>query len=294
MCQTHRPLAGRTALVACSEMKSETVAAGLRALGAHVVTLPVISIRPLADNAALDAALGNLAAYAWVIFTSGYGVQFFLQRMAEKSLPIGLCGDLRICAVGPATAALLEAAGLEVALVPADFVAEGVLQALAEKLGGLVNLRGLRVLLPRAKEARDVLPQALQSAGARVDVVPCYENTLPQVSPERLHSVLAQSPDLLVFTSSSSVRNFVTIIGSVRGGKLLSDTTTAVLGPVTAQTLSSYGKEADILPKENTIASLIEAISRHYQTADFRPPASDLGPQKTEPERQDPDSENGG
>ncbi len=270
MPETHSPLAGKTAVLACSELKSETLTAGLEALGARVITFPVISIRALADTSALDAALDNLGAYTWVVFTSGYGVQFFLRRLREKGTPEGLSGLPLICAIGPSTAAMLEAAGLVVSLVPEEFVAEGVIHALSQQGGRLSSLSGMRILMPRAREARDVLPHALKTAGALVDVVPCYENALPQVEPDRLRALLAQSPDLLVFTSSSAVRNFVTLTGGEPGKKLLADKATAALGPITARTLASYGKEADIVPQENTIVSLIKAIARHYRGSDPR------------------------
>jgi uroporphyrinogen III methyltransferase/synthase len=168
--------------------------------------------------------------------------------------------------VGPATAAALETAGVSVSLVPREFVAEGILSALEERCGGLRGLAGLRILLPRAKEARDLLPRALEAAGARVDVAPCYENTLPEIDAKQVQSVLACTPDLLVFTSSSTINNFVALLGSESGRKMLSDATVAALGPITARTLASLGKQAEILPRENTIPSLLDGIRLYYQT----------------------------
>jgi uroporphyrinogen III methyltransferase/synthase len=266
MSQLQLPLTHRTALVACSETKSEALAAGLKALGAKVIIFPVISIRGIADKRALDAALDDLSAYSWIIFTSTYGVHYFLTRMEERNIPRNRCRHPQVCAVGPATAAALETAGVSVSLVPREYVAEGILSALEERCGGLRGLAGLRILLPRAKEARNLLPRSLEAAGARVDVAPCYENTLPEIDAEQVQSVLACTPDLLVFTSSSTLNNFVALLGSESGRKMLSDATVAALGPITARTLASLGKQAEIVPRENTIPSLLDAIRLYYQT----------------------------
>lgn len=260
-----KPLARTAVLIACSELKSESLAAGLRALGAEVLVLPVISIRGTADKRALDAALDELNEYAWIIFTSAYGVRFFLNRIEERSIPRDRCKGLQICAVGPATAAALEASGIAVALVPKEYVAEGILAALAEKHGGLQGLAGSRVLMPRAREARDLLPRSLEAAGARVDVVACYENSLPQIDRKTLQSVVTHPPQLLVFTSSSAVYNFISLLGSEDAGRVLGRAAAAALGPITAGALASFGKEAEIVPRENTIASLLDAIRLYYQ-----------------------------
>jgi uroporphyrinogen III methyltransferase/synthase len=261
------PLAHKTVMIACSEMKTIDLTSGLESLGAKVIVFPVIQIKELGDKSALDAALDRLAAYAWVIFTSGYGVRFFLDRMGARDLSISLLNRLQICAVGPATAAALEASGIRVTLVPREHTAEGILSALAEVHGGLHSLKGLRVLLPRALEARDLIPRRLEEAGALLDDVPCYENTLPRLNPDRRQSLLDHPPDLLVFTSSSTVSNFVTLLGSDDAYKLLSCTRVAVLGPITADTLAYHGRRADITPAESTIPSLLSAISLHYQNA---------------------------
>ena len=244
-------------------MKAGALSACLAALGAEIIVFPVISIEGIADKAPLDAALDVLDEYSWIVFTSAYGVRFFLRRMDERGIPRARSGRIRVCAVGPATAATLEASGVAVSLVPEDYVAEGVLAALAKQHGGLANLAGARILLPRAKEARDLLPRTLEACGARVDVVPCYENTRPDVDPGLVQSVLDHPPDALVFTSSSTVRNFVALLGEVSAGNLLAGAVVAVLGPVTAETLRSMGKQADIVPPENTISALVDAI-RHF------------------------------
>jgi uroporphyrinogen III methyltransferase/synthase len=257
-------LTGKMALLACSEMKSESLTSGLAALGAEVLVFPVISIREIADKSALDTALDNLDEYAWIIFTSAYGVRFFLSRMEERGIAVERCNGRQVCAVGPATAAVLESRGVRVSLVPGDFVAEGIVAALQE---GQAELCGLRILLPRARQARDLLPDALERIGARVDMVACYENILPEIDRDQVQAVLRSPPDLLVFTSSSTVRNFITILGSEGAREVLRHSAVAALGPITARTLADYGKEAEIRPDENTIPSLLDAIDRYFQAS---------------------------
>lgn len=259
------PMARRRVLVACSAQKSESLVQGLASMGAEVVPLQVITIKEIADKSAIEAALANLAAYAWVVFTSSYGVLFFSQFMDEYGLAAGLRKQLRVCALGPATAATARECGYEVSLVPEDFVAEGVLHAFARQHSGLDGLAGMRILLPRAKEARDVLPRELAAAGALVDIVPCYETALGRIDDKALMMIRERTPDLLVFTSSSTVRNFLILLNREdEGRKILSGAPVAALGPVTAQTLESFGKKCDIVPAENTIPSLLEAIWHFY------------------------------
>lgn len=260
------PLAGKSVVIACSESKAEALASGLGALGADVRVFNVLSIRETADQSALDAALDHLHEYAWIVFTSTHGVHFFLRRMENRGIPKHLSRDLQVCAVGPATAAALAAAGIPVSLVPREYVAEGILHSLAEKCGSLSALAGLRILLPRAREARDLIPRTLEAAGARVDVAPCYENVLPEIDSKQMQAFLARTPDLLVFTSSSAVRNFVALVGPDKGKEALAHATVAALGPVTERTLAAFGKQAEVRPRASTIAALLEAIRSYYES----------------------------
>jgi uroporphyrinogen III methyltransferase/synthase len=266
MHQASMPLAGKSVVIACSESKSEALASGLGALGAEIRVFNVLSIRETPDQSVLDAALDHLHEYAWIVFTSTHGVHFFLRRMDDRGMPKRLGRDSQVCAVGPATAAALVAAGIPVSLVPKEYVAEGILRSFAEKCGSLSALAGLRILLPRAREARDLIPRTLEAAGARVDVAPCYENVLPEIDGRQLQTFLARTPDLLVFTSSSAVKNFIALIGPNRGKEVLTQATVAALGPVTESTLAAFGKQAEIRPRESTIAVLIEAIRSHFES----------------------------
>lgn len=251
-------------LIACSARKMPELAAGLETMGAGVLPCPVIEVQPVEDRHFLDKAISSLRKYAWIIFTSVHGVEFFMQRLNE----CGFAGrDMpKICAVGPATAAELKKFGLEAALVPKQYVAEGVLQALIDYHGGIQHLAGLCILLPRAKDSRKFLPEALSEAGAKIDVVPCYQTVRPKIDPGTIKKLREKRPDLLVFTSSSTINNLMDILGADIGRRMLMESTVAVIGPITASTAAAFGKRADIIPRENTIASLLEAIRNYYSS----------------------------
>ena len=253
-----KQLQNKTVLVACSEKKRADLISPLEAMGGIVVFLPVIAVREIEDKSKLDEALEKLEHYSWIIFTSAYGVAFFAQRLNERGIEIP--NGAKICAIGPATARALEECGFEVALVPQNFVAEGIIEELESYYGDLSRLSGKRILLPRALQARDVLPDGLAAAGADMDVVPCYCTVQGEINPDSVRALQQLNPDLMVFTSSSAVRNFVEIAGQDLALRMMRQAAVSVIGPITADTVKSYGKLPEIVPKENTIASLIEAI----------------------------------
>ena len=253
-------LQGKSAAVACSPEKSAKILLGLKEMGASVTRLPVIEIRETEDKDALDAALSRLDLYAWILFTSSYAVRFFARRAAECGRLAELSRHRNICAVGPATAAALRERGIETSLLPQDFVAEGVLHAFADRPGGLRDLAGARILFPRAREARDVLPRELERAGAQVEIVTCYEAIQGEIDPDTLQAMRANAPDLIVFTSSSTVHNFMGILGTSEGTGFLAKAVVAALGPITASAVQSYGRATDIVPRENTVLALLEAL----------------------------------
>lgn len=233
-------------------------------MGANVLPFPVIKMQELTDRHLLDQALESLTAYSWVVFTSVYGVNFFMRHLQQSGITGSPSEFPRICAIGPATAKAVRDAGYEVELVPEQFVAEGIVEALAKYSGGLEALVGQRILLPRAREARDVLPGALAASGIRVDVVPCYENVRPEFDEGALERIRAARPDLILFTSSSTVRNMIDILGQEEGKRMLLESVVGVLGMITGSTAESLGKRAEIVPRESTIASLLEAVHEYY------------------------------
>jgi uroporphyrinogen III methyltransferase / synthase len=259
-----KPLLNKTVFAVCSSKKMADLTGGLEEMGGKVVQLPVIEAKELDDKHALDKALSSLEKYSWIIFTSAYGVSFFARRLEELGIRRDPFCKLKICAVGPATANILREYGFETALVPEQYVAEGVIQALDKCCGGLRCLAGHRILIPRALEARDVLPNALAEAGALVDIVPCYQNIKAEMDPLKIRQAWDTAPDLIVFTSSSTIKNLMAILGQEYGKKLLLNSTVAVLGPITAKTAESFGKQVEIVPQESTMASLLEAVREYY------------------------------
>ena len=258
---SQKPLRNRTILVACSAAKMVELTARLQEAGGEVIPFPVIEVQELEDKQPLDQALDSLHEYSWVIFTSGHGVRYFMRRLNDRKPDRPMP---KICAIGPATARALAEFGHRAALIPEQFIAEGVLEALAQRSGGLPGLAGQRILIPRAREGRELLPDALSAAGARVDVVPCYRTVQAEIDENRIRQIRDTRPDLIVFTSSSTVRNMVDILGQEDGKKKLLESVVAVLGPVTGRTVESFGKRADIIPRENTIVSLVEEICAYY------------------------------
>ena len=260
-----KPLRGRTILVASSAAKMVELSALLESMGGKVLPFPVIEVQEIEDKSPLDRAIASLGEYDWILFTSVHGVAFFMRRLRE--LGTGAPAPMpKICAIGPATARAVEEAGHEVALVPRQFVAEGVVEALDQYCGGLQTLAGRRILIPRAREGRDVLPTALSAAGIRVDLVPCYRTVRAGLEESAIEQIRVVRPDLIIFTSSSTVRNMFDILGPEDGKKKILESVVAVLGPVTEDTVESFGKRAEIVPRENTIASLAGEICSYYSS----------------------------
>jgi uroporphyrinogen III methyltransferase / synthase len=257
-------LLDKTILVACSSKKMVELIEGLEALGGKALPFPVIEAKDIDDKRPMDRAVSSLSQYAWIIFTSAFGVTFFMRHMQERGIDRHFLDNLKICAVGPATAGALKAYDLNVALVPEKYVAEGVIQALERYHGGLQSLAGHRILLPRAREARDVLPNALMAAGVQLDVVPCYQTVRTELDEAIVQEFRTKAPDLIVFTSSSTVRNLIEILGQETWNKMVKDSIVAAIGPITAGTVEAFGKRVDIVPREYAIASLIAAIREYY------------------------------
>ena len=258
------PLGNLRVLVLGSPQTSTKLAARLERWGARIIPFRAIEMHKLKDPQALRGVFDRLAEYTWIIFTSSYGVLYFMEHLADRGINKHKIEHARICAVGPATASTAVEKGLRVDLVPGVFVAEGILKAFEEQPGGLGALNGCRILMPRAKEARDILSVKLTAAGARVDVLPCYETVKAAVEIEVVKDLFSHPPDLAVFTSSSNVENFLAIVGFREGLEMLRRSVTAALGPITAATLEHSGKKPEIIPEENTVSSLEQAIRAYY------------------------------
>ncbi len=253
---TH-PLFGRTILVTRAREQASKLTAALEDLGAKCIEVPAIRFTAPADGyAALDAAIDKLAAYSWVIFTSTNGVERFFQRLFAAKKDVRTLGQAKIAAIGTATAQKLQSFGILADLVPQEFRAEGVIQALQAELRP-----GMKLLLPRAQEARAILPEKLRELGAVVDVVPVYQTVAAEADAESLKEQLAAGEiDLVTFTSSSTVKNLLDILGDAA---VLGGVKTACIGPVTAETCRKHGVQPELVAKEYTIAGLVEAIQKN-------------------------------
>jgi uroporphyrinogen-III synthase len=252
-------LSGTRVLVGRAKHQAGALSEELRKRGAAVLEIPFIEIRKPKSFKPLDVALKNLATYDWLILTSANGVAAMWERMSKLLPKNTLLADVRIAAIGPATKKAIEQHGMKVDVVPEEYVAESIVKSLKNKV------KGKRVLLVRAKVARDVIPTELRQAGAHVDVVEAYETVVPQSSRARLSAALKNPknrPHVVTFTSSSTVKNFVELLGGTRKErhKQLAEVRMASIGPVTSATLRELGLAVDIAAKQFTIPGLIEAI----------------------------------
>jgi uroporphyrinogen III methyltransferase/synthase len=257
-----RPLFGKRVLMTRAKEQAAELAEQLAAYGAEPVEAPTIRIVPPEDWTAVDQAIGTVGSYGWVIFTSVNGVDRFMTRLRAKGLDARCLAGRQVCCIGPRTAQELEKFGVHADVVPADYQAEGVIAA----LGGR-DLKQARILIPRAEVARELLPDELRARGAHVDVVTVYRTIAPQDDREEWRRQLSDRQiHVVTFTSSSTVRNFVTLLGGVdRARLLLQSVLVACIGPITARTAEGFGLTVSIVPGENTIPALVNAIVRHYE-----------------------------
>jgi len=244
------PLFGRRIIVTRDRRQAAELAEPLEALGAEVLLVPVIEIREPADSGPLDRAIACLDSYDWLIFTSANGVRHFVDRLDRSA------SDLRslrakICAIGPATRAAVEALHLKVDKMPQEYVAESLVEAFASE-----KLEGRRILLPRAAVARDLVPVELSRRGAQVDVVEAYRTVLPDDAAVKSREALARKPQWIAFTSSSTVNNFI----QAAGKQALADVKIASIGPITSATVRDHGLKVDAEAKPHTTAGLIDAL----------------------------------
>jgi uroporphyrinogen-III synthase len=265
------PLAGVRILVGRARHQAGALSSRLSALGADVIEIPFIEIRKPRSFKPLDSALANLGIYDWLILTSVNGVGAIWERMKKLHLTKKHLGHLKVAAIGPATKKAIEKHKVKVSVVPEEYIAESVVKSLRK------HVSGKRVLLARAKVARDVIPRELLKLGAKVNVVEAYETVIPTSSRKRLRKLLEdpkRRPHVITFTSSSTVRNFIALLrqemwrGRLRPRSLrINDTQFASIGPVTSATLREFGLPVGIEARQYTIPGLVKAIVEHELTA---------------------------
>jgi uroporphyrinogen III methyltransferase/synthase len=259
------PLAGRTVVVTRAASQAGEFVAELERYGAKVIVCPTIEIAEPEGYERLDEAIDHLYGYDWLIFTSANAIDFFLRRLNARGVSLDQLDEIKVCAIGQASADKLRDAQVHVDVVPSQAKAEGVFSALTDFVGGSEQLHGLNILIPRAAVGRDYLPKALEAAGARVDVVTAYRTIVPEnLDRGRLSAMLAGSADCIAFTSSSTVKNLALLFDTHDLSRILSGVTVACIGDVTAATAAEYGLHVDIQPALSTVKDLAKAIADHY------------------------------
>jgi uroporphyrinogen-III synthase/uroporphyrinogen III methyltransferase/synthase len=258
------PLVGRRVLVTRAAHQAGKLSEGLRALGAEPVEVPVLEIRPPVSFEPLDAALHQLNSYDWLILTSANAVHALTDRAAALGIALSQPSSLQVAAVGEATAAYARSAGLQVAFVPEAYVAESLVEGLLQSLQTQTSSQ--KILLVRAAIARDVIPDALRSVCAQVDVVDAYRNVLPEAAPEQLRQALQNGIAAATFTSSSSATHLAEAARAAGVAWPFAGVPAISIGPITSQTLRELGwppaAEANPSDISGLIAAVVDLFSR--------------------------------
>ena len=253
-----KPLFGKGVVITRPEKQADDLAQLLTREGAHPLSFPTIKIVPPPNWRDLDAAIKNLEDYDWLIFTSANGVAFFFERLFAKNKDIRDLKGIKICCIGPATAQQVRSKGIMVDLVPKKFISEGILESFSG-----IDLRGEKILIARAAKARDVLPAGLKKSGAKVDVVTAYETVNSGKKKNELETLFKENQvDVITFTSSSTVNNFVKIMG--RNISLPKGVKIACIGPVTSEAAKKAGLPVDIHQEEYTMKGLVGALIDYF------------------------------
>ena len=258
-----RPLFGKRIVVTRSREQAGELIDMLEERGAEAIPAPTIRIAPPEDSADLDRACAEAGAFDWIIFTSVNSVDFFMERLLAISDVRELKG-VRLCAVGDGTAAHLTRYGIKVDLIPPEFRVESIIETM--KRAG--TIRGSRFLLPRADLAREVLADDLRAEGGDVVEVVAYRTMLASAERDDDHDIYAmlleRQIDAITFTSASTVRNFVEMLGRDQAADLLRTTTVACIGPVTAEAAQQLDIETTVMPERYTIPDLVDALVEHF------------------------------
>ena len=252
-------LAGKRVLVTRAAEQAGPFISQLQERGARVVECPTIRLAPPEQWGPVDDALRQLAGFDWLVLTSANGVRFFFERLAQLGLSTAGLNGCKVCVVGPKTAEALSRKGVVADLVPEQFTAEGVVAA----FNGF-DLRGKRVLFPKAAGARDLIPRLLAEQGAVVVDPVLYRTLLPEQLPEAARIALEQSElDLAIFSAPSTVHNLATLVGgSGRLTQLLQGVMVASIGPITSRACRELGLTVAVEPPHATLSDLLTALEQ--------------------------------
>jgi len=257
-----RPLFGKRVVVTRSRGQASELSAALRRLGAEVPELPSISISPMEDLSELDRHLEKLGAFSWIVFTSVNGVDVFFSRVERAGLDARTLSGIKVAVMGEETAARLRGHGIIADLVPDRFTSEAILGRFAELKP---DYRGERFLFPGSAIARELLPAGLEKMGAEVVRLPVYRNLVPEYTPEEVDAVFEDTPDLVAFTSSSTVNHLVEILEFCGRSRYLESIRGACIGPVTAETARRRDIPVILEADVHSIDGLVRAIEQHFR-----------------------------
>ncbi len=261
----NRPLMGRSIVVTRAREQASELVKRLSDLGAECLECPTIKVAPPDDLKPLDMAIENLSTYDWLIFTSVNGVNFFFNRLFAKNKDVRALSNVHTAVIGPATAKRLFDFGLQSDIVPESYRAESIIKAFAGK-----DINGKKILLPRAKEARPILPSELAGMGAVVDEVTAYCTRAVQDNADLILTRLKEKTiDLITFTSSSTVQNFHSLLPPGDLENLMRGVVVASIGPITADTALNLGFDVHIVAESFTIPGLCQAIKQYYNTKTY-------------------------
>ena len=256
----NRPLSGKRIIVTRAADQASEFSSLLARHGATVLECPTIQLVEPTNWDELDAAVGMLPSFDWLILTSINAVRFFFQRLNSLGLDARALSSCRVCAVGPKTAEAVNGYGIRPNLIPQDYKAEGVISELTK-----LRIRGMKILFPRADRAREIIPRELELIGAHVTAPVIYRNILPErLCPETVLALEKRSVDCITFTSSSTVLNMAELLGADLLVDLLKGVVVASIGPVTSKSCRELGLKVDIEPQEYTLQALSAAIQAHF------------------------------
>jgi len=252
-----RPLFGQSIVVTRPQRQNAGLLALLDEAGAKIIEFPTIKTVPFSDYEILDKSIENLEAFDWAIFTSANGVKYFMERLKHYGRDRRRLNNIKIAAVGSATAGCLASFNIVADLVPEKYLAEGLMEEL-----GKVQLKGRRILLPRAKKGRAILPEQLRKLGAEVVIAPVYETVAAETDTRELVAALkANQVDWVTFTSPSTAKNFVALLDDQLDiGQYMKNVKVAAIGPIAAKATADLGIKVDVVADESTNAGLVAAI----------------------------------
>ncbi len=254
----HRPLLGKRVVITRARHQASELSLLLQKKGACVIEFPTIKIVPIEENKPLERAIERIGEYDWIIFTSVNGVDCFFSNLHGLKKDSRALGGCKVCAIGPATARRLKSFGIIPDFMPERYVAEEIISGLKER-----SIEGTSVLIPRAAQAREILPKRLREMGCNVEVVALYRTLLEEKDSGRIIELIkGEEVHYITFTSSSTVKNFFKLVPVelIREKFQHTGLRLVAIGPITASTLEEFGCRAHIIPSSYTIASLVRAI----------------------------------